>query len=597
MYDVMYQEASQHNYPWEHFVHWMWFGDQPYLVTAEEQLYLRRNAEVKEVSNRSDYHGWMGTWNVFATIQMYVEQKVGRATAQMFVFYQFIMINNLIMSNLWTVFVIVPFFFDPPEAFNYDKITWAGLMGLDDEYLEYSWFYYGAYKAKVNMGFTVYRMDFAYLCVYIAMFVFQLGVMAHGVYKSYCEDKEVILRLTDALEGIKFSGTLLGSYNHTILDRGVLEECADNTLVDLQGLIYEEGDVNHNFERPEFMTEADAMLIAEAAAGKRSKFRLIWGRTLGCLLYLALFQISTNGIRFCYANEVAIRSRFQYGVPVLVTSMRVLVPFFMVPLFLKLEKRDEPNLFYHTIIRMFLLKMYTMNILLQILLDQKPPGGICQVVFIGKVYWRQEMADLVFTIALDIALTIQRLRKPKRPKFDEEELAERIMELLYRQAFIWVSAPYSPMLAYLALMSTAVLFFWQAFTVTISYTPEVTAWGNDASQRRFRLLLMMTAIATFYPTWTFLHAPTDCGPHTEYRSPYVFMEEFIKSGPEIVSVMLYWMTIPSTSIACLIVSAVLAVYQAMTASLKLATTNKAIAATRLEYADKAQLLRAQGVVY
>ena len=171
------------------------------------------------------------------------------------------------------------------------------------------------------------------------------------------------------------------------------------------------------------------------------------------------------------------------------------------------------------------------------------------------------------------------------------------MELLYRQAFIWVAAPYSPMLAYLALFSTTVLFFWQGFTITISYTPEVMAWDNDASERQFRLLLMCTALATFYPTWTFLHAPADCGPHAAYASPYDFLDQYIKNAPSWIAESVYWFSIPSTAMACLTVSCVLAVYQLMQCSVKREKANKAINLTRLEYADKAQLLRSQGVVY
>ena len=49
------------------------------------------------------------------------------------------MVNNFIMSNLWTIFVIVPYFLDPPKELNMSEITWAGLAGLDDKALEYSW--------------------------------------------------------------------------------------------------------------------------------------------------------------------------------------------------------------------------------------------------------------------------------------------------------------------------------------------------------------------------------------------------------------------------------------------------------------------------
>merc|ERR1719152_93468 len=151
---------------------------------------------------------------------------------------------------------------------------------------------------------------------------------------------------------------------------------------------------------------------------------------------------------------------------------------------------------------MFALKVYTMNVILQVLLSTPVPGGICRAIFIGKVYWRQEIVDLVFCLLLDVLMTLIRLQKPVLPEFDEEELAERVMELLYRQAFIWVSAPYSPMLAYLGLFSTSILYFWQAITIPMSYSPPIRGWGVRPANK-FRVQLLCTAICTFYPTWIF----------------------------------------------------------------------------------------------
>lgn len=80
------------------------------------------------------------------------------------------------------------------------------------------------------------------------------------------------------------------------------------------------------FEKPEGMSdEAVKMLFDAKKRESRPNWQIVAGRTVGVLLYLSLFQISTNGIRFCYDNEEQIRKIFPYGVPLLVTAMRILV--------------------------------------------------------------------------------------------------------------------------------------------------------------------------------------------------------------------------------------------------------------------------------
>ena len=78
----------------------------------------------------------------------------------------------------------------------------------------------------------------------------------------------------------------------------------------------------------------------------------------------AVLLLPAAGIRACYDNEAAIRDIFPYGVPLLVTSMRILVPVIFVPLFLKLEFRTEHSQVYQSIGRSFLLKMVALIITL-----------------------------------------------------------------------------------------------------------------------------------------------------------------------------------------------------------------------------------------
>jgi len=583
-------EARQHWYWWERTRHFIFFGDTERKITDAERVWEEAQAKLKSRKSRSGVQ----KWNPFHRAEQDVEQFVGGNVSQIFGFYQFIMINNFIMSNLWTILVIVPFFLDPPEledALKMDKITGAGFAGLDDKALEYSWFYYGAYKTKVNfLGFE-YPMDYAYIGAIIGMFLFQIGVMLSGLFEVLNNRPvDLIIEADEPLDGIEYTALIFCGTNHVVCS-GEIQEM---NVINLKQYLKEQ-------------VEKDGLIVKEQDPSKEAAADLEgpdpWdtikttiGRFIGIPLYFSLFQISTQGIRLCYENEAAIAEIFPYGVPVLVTSIRVLVPFVMVPIFLQLERRQEPNLFYHTILRMFLLKMYTMNIILSVVQTLDPvPGNICRVIFIGKVYWRQEMTDLVFSIVMDWGLSMKRKRMSKLPEFDIEELAERIMELLYRQAFIWVSAPYSPMLAYLAIFSTSVLYFFQWLTIAGSYSPPVHGWGRKESESQFRILLLSTAVATFYPTWTFFHTQMNCGPHSTASSPYHYIQEGLQAGPKWLWDLTYYATVPATTMSFIIASLCIQMYFASANQSMQAKVNSALNTYVSEMHDKKQLLRANGI--
>ena len=531
----------------------------------------------------------------------------GGNVAQVFTYYQFIMDNNFVMSNMWTLFVIIPYFLDPPPELEMDKITWMGLAGMDDKGLEYSWFYYGAYKSSVKIGGMEYPMDIMYIVVLLTMFFFQLSVMMWGVFTSVFEDMNIQKELDNPFDGIQYSACLLCTYNHCIGNRKVLYGGKIAVTKKLRLLYDKQKQLDFERQLREAKTRPDSPgspKSTDISQGDNEDevenpmvkaVKIVVGRTFGCLLYLGLFQISTNGIQACYQHEETINAVVPYAVPILVTAQRVLVPLLMVPFFLKFEYREEPNLFYHTIIRMFLLKVYTMNVILQVLLSTPVPGGICRAIFIGKVYWRQELVDLVFCLILDLIMVISRRMKYNLPEFDEEELAERVMELLYRQAFIWVSAPYSPMLAYLALLSTSILYFWQSITIPLSYVPPVYGWGVKKANKDFRIQLLCTAVTTFFPTTIFLHQKMACGPHASQDSPYQYIHYKIEHGPEFLKTMTYWFTIPTTTIALLIVSLGLQIYLSAVNSSRTYKVNTSINYLEDERYDKVQLLRSCGV--
>jgi len=589
----LHNTASERWFWCEKVSHWLFFGDVERIVTSDEKYWEKYLKKQSELGKRRDRN----RWSPYQYVQNVIVENVGGNVAQTFTYYQFIMDNNFVMSNMWTLFVIIPFLLNPPEWFDMSKITWAGLAGMDDKGLEYSWFYYGAYPSEVDIGGWMYPMGTMYIVVYLLMFFFQLSVMMGGVFESIFDDMSIEKEYDDPYAGIGFTSSVLNCPNHCIMNKDVKYTNKILTIKTLRTMMYKLA--AEQAEQNKGAQAAPAVVIPgeEPEDPRLKKAKIIIGRTFGCVAYLGLFQISTNGIQFCYQNEEAINKIMPYAVPVLVTAQRVLVPFLMVPFLLGFEYREEPNLFYHTIVRMFALKVYTMNVILQVLLSTPVPGGICRAIFIGKVYWRQEIVDLVFCLVLDIIMTLIRLQKPVLPEFDEEELAERVMELLYRQAFIWVSAPYSPMLAYLGLFSTSILYFWQSVTIPLSYAPPTRGWNVKQSNKEFRVQLLCTAVATFLPTTIFLHQSMDCGPHIigNTTSPYAYIEAKVEAGPTSLQEMTYWISVPSTSLSLLCASIVLQVFLSALSTSRSFKQNVAIDKLAAERHDKLQLMRSAGL--
>lgn len=590
----LHATARERWFACERAYHWLFLGDVERVVTSDEKYWDRYLEEQSELRKRRDRN----PWSPYQAVQHMIVENVGGNVAQTFTYYQFIMDNNFVMSNMWTFFVILPFFLNPPPWFDMSKITWAGLSGMDDKGLEYSWFYYGAYPTEIDIGGWAYPMGTMYVVVYLLMFFFQLSVMMGGVFESIFDDMSIEKVYDDPYEGIGFISMVLNCPNHCIMNRDVKYTNKRVTILHLRRrmakLAAEEAEMN---AKSKSGGQRAPIPGDEPEDPRLKKAKIIIGRTFGCLAYIGLFQISTNGIQLCYQNEEAINEIMPYAVPVLVTAQRVLVPFLMVPFLLGFEYREEPNLFYHTIIRMFALKVYTMNVILQVLLSTPVPGGICRAIFIGKVYWRQEIVDLVFCLILDVIMTIIRLQKPVLPEFDEEELAERVMELLYRQAFIWVSAPYSPMLAYLGLCSTSILYFWQSITIPLSYAPPTKGWSVKQANKDFRVQLLCTAVATFLPTTIFLHQDMDCGPHVTANttSPYAYIEGKVETGPASLRDMTYWLSVPSTSMSLLCASIGLQVFLSAVSVSRTFKLNAAIDKLGSERHDKLQLLRSAGM--
>ena len=171
------------------------------------------------------------------------------------------------------------------------------------------------------------------------------------------------------------------------------------------------------------------------------------------------------------------------------------------------------------------------------------------------------------------------------------------MELLYRQAYIWTATPYSPMISYLGLLSTVVLFYYQTFTIGISYEPPMKGWGSRMVRCIFMQGMLATFVVSFIPSWTWLHSKMDCGPYVG-SSPYdTLVRRVHESFPGLLQTLLKWAAMPTITWSTIGVLVVTCCYMARVRDMTLQQLQKYQEGIVVHRYDKAQLLRSQGLPF
>jgi hypothetical protein len=119
-----------------------------------------------------------------------------------------------------------------------------------------------------------------------------------------------------------------------------------------------------------------------------------------------------------------------------------------------------------------------------------------------------------FNREVDYALKnsiLQRMREQRtRSEFDP---LENLLDLVYRQAFIWAGMIYSPMVPVVAFMCSLVLFFVKTMEVMICGRRSWMSQLPAATQEVYLLFaLLAAAVLAFFPMSSFISSTSSCGP-------------------------------------------------------------------------------------
>ncbi|EFJ05970.1 hypothetical protein SELMODRAFT_431105 [Selaginella moellendorffii] len=126
------------------------------------------------------------SFSIWTSTLKSIEGKFGSAVMVTFEFLRFVFLLNVILSSMWIVFIIFPFFARPPDSYSWHLLE--SRQSKKDHYLDSTWFFYGGYNYTSGEQKGWYRTDYMYTVI-IGMTLFVtlaavLGRMAVRIMRS-----------------------------------------------------------------------------------------------------------------------------------------------------------------------------------------------------------------------------------------------------------------------------------------------------------------------------------------------------------------------------------------------------------------------------
>jgi hypothetical protein len=450
-----------------------------------------------------------------------IEGYFGSGVVSVFVFLRWICLMNLALAVSWLALVVAPFWALQGFTAGATK-SLSPLLAIGGEGLENTFAFYGGYPAASSKGSYAFETGyfFATLIMFVGSFVSLFFKMAARVRQRY--DRAALVRRD---RFYPFSSLIYTSWDYAI--------CKPQAAVHLHRGI------------ATTLMETIGDLSVELETIKESK-RKSWGRFLGRLLGITLSVLVLSAvfviISLMVVNEASlVKSTTVFIIPIAVSVFNLIFPI-MVRAIVRLERWSPRVTVQQNIIRVFVLKIFTLFILMVRIYSQVnsnlpipviggklgttsglasssaatpsslSDGRDCAETQIGKQVVRLVISEMVVSSLGTVAWgAAGKLFFKARFEFD---IPEVVIATIYRQALIWIGAVFCPVLPVIGVVSNVLLFFVIKYTSLWACTPPEHPWGASRTSNFFLAFLSVTLLLSAAPIVIFIRVQTSqCGPY------------------------------------------------------------------------------------
>eukprot|EP00163_Fabomonas_tropica_P018868 TRINITY_DN3326_c0_g1_i2.p1 TRINITY_DN3326_c0_g1~~TRINITY_DN3326_c0_g1_i2.p1 ORF type:complete len:916 (+),score=165.93 TRINITY_DN3326_c0_g1_i2:301-3048(+) len=451
-----------------------------------------------------------------------IEGNFGASVASVFLFHRFVFIIDLLVALLWVSLIIAPGIFNDASGGFSDAVFPDALAGTG---LERTWMFYAGYPRDVGS----YPMDLMYLFVVIVMGLSNFLLVTKTVYTNYTKTVKRAA-LISSERTLDFSSVVYSSWDHAVYTEAGAAAMAKGNCIRILDVI--------NFTRHRLS------ISRKRTTGE--KYELFLRRMIGITATLGIFVAVFFLVSFMVSNQSELETISPFLIPVIISGMKVTFPL-MVKGLIILENWDNPKTaLRNEIARIYGLKMF--NIIMLVLrtydvesvldpLNQSQStatASTCRESRLGVEFWRLLWADLIVS-ALASAMYgfVGRAVMKRRLEFD---YAEKVIDLIYRQALVWLGVLLSPVLAFVGIISQYLLFHWEKLILMKTCLHPEKPWNLRRTSNFFLIILGVTLLWCLILTAIFVRlAVPECGPHAG-RVPWDDWLAIINNAPE----YFYW---------------------------------------------------------
>ncbi|KAI9178800.1 Transmembrane channel-like [Blastocladiella emersonii ATCC 22665] len=494
---------------------------------------LRKRVAVFTNNNRD------GILRLFADSLKLIEGRFGTGIASYFNLSKTIFIMNSILASLWLGVVIVIGMFSLGDTYvdsagkRHAGKTWGDYIastftpGFDTVQTFFAgtglWettpLYYKA-LSPIMLGGT-YRMDLAYVFAMFASILVSFALILRRMRAEYVR-KSGLTTGVGHDDVYPFSVVAFSSWNHAV-------ESNEMRLNQVYA-------ISTAFKTLISDAELEARKTALTVAAAVQLFLLRTATNVLCVLLLTgTGYVIWDSVSSCYSttntfffNLVDVFTMNSSPDKVRCTSASMATPF--PPYVVSISNSVLPVVFYYvaqferytdpqwetrmTLARSYLIKIasiYLMLFSLYSLVDN--PTEPCWEHQVAKRFLNLLWLDLLLS---SLSTVISALLTKLIYGSYEFDITSNILELVYRQAIVWIGCVYAPILAAFSMITTTIIFYVKRFTVLQFAQPPRRIYNSYTQVIVFLGFMLLTLLLMAVPilfAMTWLKPSTRCGPY------------------------------------------------------------------------------------
>ena len=446
----------------------------------------------------------------------FIESRFGIGIASYFWLFRWIFIMNLFLGILWAAAIIIP----GAAVQDYSQMSANGL-GIDkfifaEGGYSLSFFFYGSYP-KVGNG---YRFDLAYMLTIAIFFILTFFGLVLRLRYKYANKTDFSSQVV--FDDFRpFAAATFASWDFTLCTRKATKNHGYSISTLLRSLV----------------TEAELKQNVKTRNSQQT-IKIYFMRAVINLVVIGLFIASGLLIQISVQNETnflgnqddnSVILMFTNGIrsiPAVTVITIIDAIMYYIFIFLgKFEFYSDHKIETRVLLtRSFVFKIAWIYLLFLTFWNQLEE--ICWENLVGQRFYQLILFNGITTLFTTLIMpVVWYLVTRKKAPFD---VPANILEIIKRQAALWVGVIYCPILPLYSVFFDFLIFHAKKFSLHRFVAHPQKIYNSKKHEQYFLLILLITLFTVLVPTgYTLTSLKPSCGPLSSYETFYSVIPESI----------------------------------------------------------------------